>query len=67
MDSVTDTHNLGAIIRSADACGVHGVIIPKRRAAGLTGIVSKISAGAIEHVPVARVTNISRVFRRFEK
>ncbi len=58
LDGVTDTHNLGAIIRSADCAGVHGIIIPKRRAAGLTGIVSKTSAGAIEHVLISKVTNI---------
>ncbi|MDR2938780.1 MAG: 23S rRNA (guanosine(2251)-2'-O)-methyltransferase RlmB [Clostridiales bacterium] len=59
LDGITDPHNVGAIIRSCDACGVHGVIIPKRRAATITGIVSKTSAGAIEHVPIAKVTNIN--------
>jgi len=59
LDSITDPHNLGAIMRSADCAGVHGIIIPKRRAVSLTGIVSKTSAGAIEHVPVARVTNLN--------
>lgn len=59
LDGVTDPHNLGAILRSAEAGGVHGVVIPKRRAAGLTGTVSKTSAGAINHVAVARVGNIS--------
>ncbi|MCL2565384.1 MAG: 23S rRNA (guanosine(2251)-2'-O)-methyltransferase RlmB [Defluviitaleaceae bacterium] len=59
LDSITDPHNLGAIMRSADCSGVHGIIIPKRRAVSLTGIVSKTSAGAIEHVPVARVTNLN--------
>ncbi len=58
LDGVTDTHNLGAIIRTANCAGVHGIIIPKRRAAGLTGIVSKTSAGAIEHVLISKVTNI---------
>ncbi len=58
-DGVEDPHNLGAIIRTADCCGAHGVIIPKRRAVGLTPVVSKSSAGAIEHVPVAQVTNLS--------
>ncbi len=61
LDGITDPHNLGAIIRSADACGVHGVIIPKRRAVGLTGIVSKTSAGAIEHVLISRVSNLTNV------
>ncbi len=67
LDGVTDTYNLGAIIRSADAAGVHGIIIPKRRAAGLTGIVSKTSAGAIEHVKIAKVTNIARTVEDLQK
>ena len=58
-DQITDPHNLGAIIRSADAAGAHGVIIPKRRSAGLTSVVSKASAGAAEYLPVARVSNIN--------
>lgn len=58
LDEIQDPHNLGAIIRTADAVGAHGVIIPKRRSVQLTGVVSKASAGAVEHVPVARVTNI---------
>ncbi len=58
-DGVEDPHNLGAIIRSAECSGVHGVIIPKRRAVGLTSIVAKSSAGALEHMRVARVTNIA--------
>ena len=66
-DEITDPHNLGAIIRTADACGAHGVIIPKRRAVGLTAIVSKTSAGALEFVPVAKVTNISRVIDDLKK
>jgi 23S rRNA (guanosine2251-2'-O)-methyltransferase len=60
LDEITDVHNLGAIIRTAECLGAHGVIIPKRRAAGVNGIVSKSSAGAIEYLPVARVTNISQ-------
>src|SRR5690625_3540330 len=60
LDEIEDPHNLGAILRTADASGVHGVIIPKRRAVGLTETVAKASAGAIEHVPVIRVTNISQ-------
>ncbi len=59
LDGVEDPYNLGSIIRTADAAGVNGVIIPKHRAAGLTGAVAKASAGAIEYVPVARVTNIA--------
>lgn len=59
-DGVEDPHNLGAIIRSAECCGAHGVIIPKRRAVGLTSVVSKSSAGALEHMHVAKVTNLSQ-------
>lgn len=58
-DGVEDPHNLGAIIRTAECCGVHGVIIPKRRSVGLTAAVSKASAGAIEHMPICRVTNLA--------
>ncbi len=61
LDGVEDPHNLGAILRSAEAAGVHGVFVPERRAAGLTGIVAKTSAGALEHVPVARVGNVGRL------
>ena len=57
-DEITDSHNLGAIIRSAECAGAHGVIIPKRRSAGLTAVVNKASAGAAEHLPVARVANL---------
>lgn len=60
LDGIEDPHNLGSIMRTADASGVHGLIIPKRRAVGLTGTVAKTSTGAIEHVPVARVTNLAR-------
>jgi len=59
LDEIEDPHNLGAILRTGDATGVHGIIIPKRRAVGLTATVAKTSAGAIEHIPVARVTNIA--------
>lgn len=58
LDELVDPHNLGSILRTADAAGVHGVIIPKRRSALLTSTVAKLSAGAIEYVPVARVTNM---------
>lgn len=61
LDGVEDPHNLGAIIRSAECIGAHGVIIPKRRAVGLTSTVSKASAGAIEHMRVAKVTNIAQI------
>ena len=58
LDELEDPHNLGSIMRTADAAGVHGIIIPRRRAVGLTSVVAKTSTGAIEHVPVARVTNL---------
>ena len=58
-DEISDPHNLGAIIRSAECAGAHGVIIPKRRSAGLTAVVDKTSAGAVEHVAIARVPNLS--------
>jgi len=67
LDGVTDPHNLGAVLRSAEAGGVHGVIIPKRRAVGLTGTVAKTSAGAITHMAVARVSNISRTLDDLKK
>lgn len=60
LDEIEDPHNLGAIIRTANLCGAHGVIIPKRRAAGLTATVVKASAGAINYTPVAKVTNIAK-------
>ncbi|AXI11059.1 23S rRNA (guanosine(2251)-2'-O)-methyltransferase RlmB [Oceanobacillus zhaokaii] len=59
LDELEDPHNLGSILRTADATGVHGVIIPKRRSVGLTATVAKTAAGAIEHIPVTRVTNIA--------
>ena len=59
-DEIEDPHNLGAIIRTANLAGAHGVIIPKRRAVGLTSTVAKVSAGALNYTPVARVTNLSR-------
>lgn len=58
LDEIQDPHNLGAIIRTADAVGAHGIILPKRRSCPLTGVVAKTSAGAVSYVPVARVTNI---------
>jgi 23S rRNA (guanosine2251-2'-O)-methyltransferase len=60
LDGVEDPHNLGAILRTADASGSDGVVIPERRAAGVTGTVTKASAGASEHLPIAKVTNIAR-------
>lgn len=67
LDEITDPHNFGAILRTANAVGVHGVIIPKRRAIGLTSAVSKASAGAVEYVPVSRVTNISQTIEYLKK
>lgn len=66
LDGIEDPHNLGSIIRTADAAGVHGVIIPNRRSANLTSTVSKASAGAIEHVQVARVTNLSKTIQELK-
>ena len=66
-DEISDPHNLGAIIRSAEVAGAHGVIIPKRRSAGLTAVVEKVSAGAIEHLPVARVANITAALGELKK
>jgi 23S rRNA (guanosine2251-2'-O)-methyltransferase len=60
LDEIEDPHNLGSIMRTADAVGAHGIIIPKRRAVGLTATVAKASTGAIEHIPVVRVTNLAR-------
>ena len=65
-DGVEDPHNLGAIIRTAEAVGAHGVVIPKRRAVGLTAIVAKSSAGAIEHVRIARVANIAEAIKELK-
>ena len=59
LDGIEDPHNLGAIIRTANLAGAHGVIIPKRRSVGLTAVVAKTSAGAVEHMPVARVSNLA--------
>lgn len=67
LDEITDPNNLGSILRTADAVGAHGVIIPKRRAVGLTSAVSKASAGAVEYVPVARVTNIAQTIEVLKK
>ena len=66
LDGVTDPHNLGAVMRTAEACGAHGIIIPKRRAVGLTGTVAKTSAGAINHIAVARVNNITRTMEELK-
>ena len=66
-DEISDGHNLGAIIRSAECAGAHGVIIPKRRSAGLTAIVDKASAGAAEHMAIARVPNLPAAIRELKE
>lgn len=67
LDEIEDPHNLGAIIRTANLCGAHGVIIPKRRAVGLTATVAKTSAGAVNYTPVAKVTNIAKTIEELKK
>lgn len=67
LDNIEDPHNLGAIIRTANLAGAHGVIIPKRRAAGLTAVVAKTSAGALNYTPVARVTNLVSTMEELKK
>ena len=67
LDNIEDPHNLGAIIRTANLAGAHGVIIPKRRAAGLTAVVAKASAGALNYTPVAKVTNLSNTIKELKK
>ncbi|MBP1737183.1 MAG: TrmH family tRNA/rRNA methyltransferase YacO [Oscillospiraceae bacterium] len=66
-DEISDPHNLGAIIRTAECAGAHGVIIPKRRSAGLTAIVAKTSAGAVAHIPVARVANLTALLKELKE
>ncbi|WP_040293710.1 23S rRNA (guanosine(2251)-2'-O)-methyltransferase RlmB [Acetonema longum] len=67
LDELEDPHNLGAILRTADAAGAHGVLIPKRRSCPLSGTVAKTSAGAIEHVPVARIGNVAQTIKELKK
>ena len=67
LDGVEDPHNLGAVLRTAEGAGAHGVFIPERRAAGLTSVVAKASAGAIDHIPVARVINTSRLLETLKE
>ena len=67
LDNIEDPHNLGAIIRTANLAGAHGVIIPKRRAAGLTAVVARTSAGALNYTPVAKVNNISATIEELKK
>ena len=66
LDEIEDPHNLGSIMRTADAVGAHGIVIPKRRAVGLTTTVAKASTGAIEHIPVVKVTNLSRTLEEMK-
>lgn len=67
LDEIEDPHNLGSILRTAECTGVHGVIIPKRRSASITATVSKTSAGAVEYVPVARVTNLAQTMEQLKE
>ena len=67
LDNIEDPHNLGAIIRTANLAGAHGVIIPKRRAVGLTATVAKTSAGALNYTPVAKVTNLSKTIQELKQ
>jgi len=67
LDGIEDPQNLGSLLRTADAAGVHGVIIPERRAVGLTETVAKVSAGAVEYVPVTRVTNLVRTLKQLKE
>ncbi len=66
-DGIEDPHNLGALMRCAECAGAHGLIIPKRRSVGLTSVVAKASAGAIEHLPIARVTNLATTIEELKK
>ncbi|MEL7655612.1 MAG: 23S rRNA (guanosine(2251)-2'-O)-methyltransferase RlmB [Bacillota bacterium] len=67
LDGIEDPHNLGAIMRTADGAGAHGIVIPKRRAAGITDVVAKASAGAVEYVPVAKVSNIAQTIDKLKE
>ncbi len=67
LDSIEDPHNLGAVIRTANLAGAHGVIIPKRHAVGLTGTVAKVSAGAVYYTPVAKVANLAQTIKELKK
>ncbi|WFD10370.1 23S rRNA (guanosine(2251)-2'-O)-methyltransferase RlmB [Tepidibacter hydrothermalis] len=67
LDEITDPHNLGSIMRTADAVGAHGVIVPKRRSASITPVVAKASAGAVEYVPLCKVTNLVKTIKKLKE
>ena len=67
LDNLEDPHNFGSILRTADASGVDGIIIPKHRAVGITPVVVKTSTGAVEHIPIARVTNLSQAIQQLKQ
>lgn len=67
LDGITDPNNLGSMIRTAECAGVHGIILPKRRSASLSPVVAKVAAGAAEHIPIARVTNLSRTIEELKE
>ena len=67
LDGIEDPHNLGSIIRTAETAGVHGIIIPKRRAVGVNSTVSKVSAGAVEHMKIARVNNLTDTIKQLKE
>lgn len=67
LDGIEDPHNLGAIIRSAECAGAHGIVLPQRRSASLTGVVEKTAAGALEHMPIARVVNLPRAIEELKE
>ncbi len=67
LDEITDNTNLGSIIRTAEAAGVHGIVIPKRRSAGITPVVAKVSAGAVEYMPIIKATNLARILDQMKK
>jgi 23S rRNA (guanosine2251-2'-O)-methyltransferase len=67
LDGITDPNNLGSIIRAAECAGVHGIVLPKRRSASLSPVVAKVAAGAAEHIPISKVTNLTRVINDLKK
>jgi 23S rRNA (guanosine2251-2'-O)-methyltransferase len=67
LDGITDPNNLGSIIRTAECAGVHGIVLPKRRSASLSPVVAKVAAGAAEHIPISKVTNLTRTINDLKK